>query len=105
MQILTGKQSEENIYNDNETDEPDKNLIEKDIEEALDNGKFLLVGINILKDSEIVDSHELTVIGKINGLDGAEYYICKDTYEYYPRPVLVKKEYLLECILSINVIN
>ena len=105
LQILTGKQSEENIYNDNETDEPDKNLIEKDIEEALDNGKFLLVGINILKDSEIVDSHELTVIGKINGLDGAEYYICKDTYEYYPRPVLVKKEYLLECILSINVIN
>ena len=110
LKILLGVKPQDTVYREYNSDwslekEEDNSKIEKDIDSALSKGKYILIGINCSDTKDYTDGHELTIIGKIKGMDGTEYYVCKDTDEYYNRPVQIKKEFLLENIINISVIN
>ena len=101
LQILLGTKTQ-----DKKDIAPDKDRNrEKDIDDALNQGKYILVGINCSETEDNVEGHELTIIDKIKGLDGVEYYVCKDTDEIFSRPVLIKKDFLFERIMDMCVIN
>ena len=110
LQVLFGVKPQDMVYREYNSDwsldkEVDNSIIEKDIDSALRTGKYILIGINCSDTTDYTDGHELTIIGKTKGLDGTEYYVCKDTDQSFTRPVQIKKEFLLENIINTNIIN
>ena len=110
LRILTGKATNNKDYmkyddNNDIVGRTNKILIEKDINTALCNGNYLMIGINCSGDDKNIDGHELTIMGSSKGLDGTEYYICKDTDSEYARPLLIDKDTILDRIMTINIIN
>lgn len=80
--------------------------IGNDIDNALNNGKIVLAGIYCVyeKGSELCnEGHELTIIGKTKGIDGTEYYICKDSDAEFGRAVTITKDFLLNRTLTLNI--
>lgn len=111
LQILTGN----NVVNIDFTaiDEnmnilfqTDKNKIEKYLDDALEKGKYIIIGIdNVYYGNAYDDGHEITIIGKTKSLDGNEYYICKDTGLEFARPVLINKDYIFNHIFACKTIE
>ena len=106
LRIITGNDIDTNEYVDDDLKPISTGeKIEKDIDAALSNGKLVVVGLKCRDNDQNPDGHDLTIISKTKGLDGTEYYICKDTDEEYPRPVLIKKESVFKTIIGCNILK
>ena len=96
--ILEGKHKISVIYQDLDTNGKlvshyyDNDTIKNHIDQALDSGNNLIVGYTILDDSNtVMGGHEVTLTGK-TVQDGKVYYICNDSDDENPEPILMEAE-------------
>lgn len=96
--ILEGKHKISVIYQDLDTNGKlvshyyDNDTIKNHIDQALDSGNNLIVGYTILDDNNtVLGGHEITLTGK-TVQDGKTYYICNDSDDENPKPVLMEQE-------------
>lgn len=76
--------------------ETDFDTMKRQISDALKLGENVIIGYTqINPDNEIINGHEITIIGEKYDKDGKLIYICNDTDDDIPNAVEYSAEYLL----------
>lgn len=76
--------------------ETDFETMKRQISDALKLGENVIIGYTQVDDNnEIINGHEITIIGQKNDKNGNLIYICNDTDDDIPRAVEYSADYLL----------